>query len=560
MRGRTDAPRKSELRSRAEKQLKERESADPRARVEEADITRLLHELRVHQVELEMQNEELQSARQDRERELLRYTELFDFAPIGYFALAGDGTIRELNLAGARLLGQVRERIIGGQFRCFFLEGQRKILAQFLSRAAAADPDEPSSTCELTLVLEGGVRREVRLTATSLKGEAPGVLCAVEDITDRRHAEDALRDEIQHRDTFLATLSHELRNPLAPIVSSLYILERAVPGEEQAARARDTLGRQVAHLSSLLNDLLDITRVTRNRITLRKERLDLNEIIRGVVEDNRSSFEKAAVDLQFTPAPRPVYVLADRTRISQAVGNLLQNAAKFSLPRGKARVSVGLQNNRAVIRIADDGTGMTTDTLAHLFQPFTQAGQALDRSKGGLGLGLALAKGLIELHGGTITAHSDGLGRGSEFVIRLAEAQEAEPKAVVAPMPAPASAQKRILIIEDNVDAAETLKDALTLGNHEVAVAYNGPDGIAEARSFKPDVVLCDIGLPGMDGYEVARFFRTEKLFAQVFLVALSGYAQPEDLLRAKVAGFDRHVAKPANLDKLEEMLSQIPA
>jgi two-component system CheB/CheR fusion protein len=250
---------------------------------------------------------------------------------------------------------------------------------------------------------------------------------------------------------------------------------------------------------------------------------------------------------------------ADRNRLAQVIGNLLQNAAKFTGRGGETRITIRADatEKRAVIQVVDTGVGMAPDMVSRLFQPFSQADATLDRSKGGLGLGLALAKGLVELHGGTITAASAGLGQGAEFVVRLPLATEE----ALAPRSGEdtARARRRVLIIEDNVDAADSLRDVLAFGEHEVEVAYNGPQGIAKAQEFLPEVVLCDIGLPGMDGYEVARAFQAENALRGVFLVALTGYVLPEDLERAQAAGFKRHLAKPPSLEKLMEILAEVP-
>jgi PAS domain S-box-containing protein len=385
------------------------------------------------------------------------------------------------------------------------------------------------------------------------------------DIIERAQNEEALRsanaqlsEADRRKNEFLAVLSHELRNPLAPIANSLYVLEHAPAGGEQANRAKQVIGRQVGQLTSLVNDLLDVTRITRNKIQLQKERLELCEVVRRTAEDNRSLFERAEVRLELAPAPRVVPVIADRTRVSQIVGNLLQNAAKFTLKGGCTRVSVAVEANAAVLRVTDDGVGMAGETLAGLFQPFIQADHTLDRSKGGLGLGLALVKGLVELHGGGVSAHSDGLGKGTEFVVRLPLDTGAalEPATI---RNHEATIRRRILIIEDNVDAAESLRAALELNLHEVVMAHDGPEGLAKARAFKPEVVLCDIGLPKMDGFEVARAFRADERLKGAFLVALSGYALPEDLQRAAEAGFQHHLAKPPSMEMLAHLLGNLP-
>jgi two-component system CheB/CheR fusion protein len=372
-----------------------------------------------------------------------------------------------------------------------------------------------------------------------------------------QQANTGLAEADLRKNEFLPTLSHELRNPIAPITNSLYILDRAPPTGEQASRARQVIARQVAQLSHLVNDLLDVTRITRNKIHLSKERLDLSEVVRRAIEDNRSLFDDADVRLELVPAPRPVHVLADRTRVAQIIGNLLQNAAKFTHKGGCTRVFLAVEGSEAAIRVVDDGVGIAPDILARLFQPFMQADHTLDRSKGGLGLGLALVKGLVELHGGGISARSEGPGRGAEFLVRLPLDTGEASSSAAAPSPR-ARARRHILIIEDNVDAADSLRDALELGGHEIEVANNGPDGLAKARATMPEVVLCDIGLPGMDGYDVARTLRSDAAFKTTHLVALSGYALPEDLQRASAAGFERHLAKPPSIEKLEELLDSL--
>jgi two-component system CheB/CheR fusion protein len=362
----------------------------------------------------------------------------------------------------------------------------------------------------------------------------------------------------RRKNEFLAVLSHELRNPLAPIKNSLYILDRVAPGGEQARRALGVIDRQATQLSNLVNDLLDVTRITRNKIRLQKQRLDLNELVRRAVEDNRSFFERSDVRLSCDLAATPVLVNADGTRVAQMVGNLLQNAAKFTSRGGHAHISLAAEAGEAVIRVVDNGVGMAPDTVARLFQPFMQAEQSLDRSKGGLGLGLSLVKGLAELHGGSIQAQSDGLGKGAAFAVRLPLDEGSVPERLVL-RPSGPRICRRVLIIEDNLDAAESLREALELGAHEVEVAYSGPEGLEKVRALQPDVVFCDIGLPGMDGYDVARAVRQDPALQSTFLVALSGYALPEDIERAAQAGFQHHLAKPPSVNALERVLSELP-
>jgi PAS domain S-box-containing protein len=399
------------------------------------------------------------------------------------------------------------------------------------------------------------------------QGEIDGLIGYFKNVTERKRAEQELeaanqqlREQDLHKNQFLAILSHELRNPLAPIRNSLYILDHAPSGGQQSQHARDVIGRQIGQLTRLVDDLLDVTRVSRNKIQLQRRSLELNDLVGRAVDDHRSLFEGKAVTVEATFAPERLPMRGDVERLAQVVGNLLQNAAKFTPAGGRVRVSTASAPSkaRAILRVLDTGVGIEPELLRHLFQPFIQAEATLDRSQAGLGLGLALVKGLVEMHGGEVHAHSDGAGQGAEFVVEfpLDQAAGAEPSTSPA---GPEGRSRRVLVIEDNRDAADSLREVLEFGAHIVEVAYNGPDGLHRARTFKPEIVLCDIGLPGMDGYEVARAFRADPALKGVFLVALSGYAQPEDLQRAREAGFDKHLAKPSSLEKLEELLAHAP-
>jgi PAS domain S-box-containing protein len=410
---------------------------------------------------------------------------------------------------------------------------------------------------EHRIVVSGDIKwvREV----AHLEFDSGGTLCGgfgtVQDITDRKMMEQALADASRRKDEFLAVLSHELRNPLAPVRNSLYVLARAEPGGEQARRMQAIIERQVSHLTRLVDDLLDVTRISRGKIQLQRARIELGELVRRTVEDHRSTFTANGIRLEGRVASSPMWLSADGTRIAQVVGNLLGNAAKFTPRGGRVDLSLEQEGANAVLRVRDSGAGITNEMLERLFEPFMQADRTLDRARGGLGLGLALVKGLAELHGGSVTATSEGPGRGAEFVVRLPLSPATEK--AVANGETGRVAPRRVLIIEDNIDAAGSLKEALELDGHEVEVAYDGPEGLTKARAFQPEVVLCDIGLPGMDGYEVARAFRADDALAGAFLVALTGYALPEDLQRAEDAGFERHLAKPPTFEKLSELLEE---
>jgi two-component system CheB/CheR fusion protein len=382
---------------------------------------------------------------------------------------------------------------------------------------------------------------------------------AIEDEHRRALAEESLaRSEAQLREAderksqFLAMLSHELRNPLTPIKNSLHILNRVTPNSEQSLRAKAVIERQVDQLARLVDDLLDVTRLTRGKFRLESARLDLVDAVRRTAEDHKPLLASAGIDFEVELSANPLWIHADAARLVQVVGNLLSNAAKFTPKGGKVTLSVRKASAEfATLCVRDTGVGIAKELLPRLFEPFMQAENTLDRSKGGLGLGLALVKGVVEMHGGTVEPHSEGPGCGAEFIIRLPmetgpHTLLADGKVALAP-----HQSRRVLVIEDNVDAAISLRDVLVLCGHEVEMACDGHAGMEKARVFRPEVVICDIGLPRMDGYEVAKAMRADADLYPIRLVALSGYAQPEDLQRSLAAGFDAHLAKPASAEAI---------
>jgi len=372
-------------------------------------------------------------------------------------------------------------------------------------------------------------------------------------VQELQEAERQLRDADRRKDEFLGVLSHELRNPLAPIRNAIFVLGRVEPASDQAMRARSVIERQVTHLARIVDDLLDVTRVSSGKVQLRTEPVELGDAVRRSTEDYRTSFARAGLDLAVTTPAEAIWTNADPTRIAQAVGNLLANALKFTPSGGRVDVGLGRDAGVAAITVADTGMGIPPEMLGCIFEPFTQADRTLDRSRGGLGLGLTLVRGLVEAHGGSVAVASEGAGRGATFTIRLpvTAAPAAAPRdPSVDGTPGP----RRVLLVEDNADAAESLRDAISLLGHDVHVGRSGPEGIAIAREIRPDVVLCDIGLPGADGYEVARALRS--LLPHVLLVAMTGYGTPDDKQRAKEAGFAHHVTKPPRLAELVRLLA----
>lgn len=377
----------------------------------------------------------------------------------------------------------------------------------------------------------------------------------------RKHA-DALADADRRKNEFLGLLAHELRNPMASISSSLYLLARTGADSEPAKRAQAIIDRQTRQLTRLVDDLLDIARISSGKVRLQRERLDLTQLVRECVEDYRLALgeQDRALELELPDETVPFY--GDRARLGQVLSNLMDNAIKFTNAGQRISVSLRVHANPGdvCLSVSDNGIGIEPGLLPQLFEPFSQAESSLARSRGGLGLGLALVKGLVDLHGGTLDVHSAGPGKGAEFKVYLpriddpASPEESRPATMP---PGSSSAQpRRILIVEDNVDAADSLRDALRCAGHEVHLAYSALDALPVARSVRPDVIFCDIGLPTMDGYEFARRVRQVPELQSVFLVAMTGYASVTDKERAAEAGFDRHLAKPASIDLLNEILA----
>jgi len=390
------------------------------------------------------------------------------------------------------------------------------------------------------------------------------------DVTDSKKSEmdiqalvEKLQKADQNKNKFLSMLSHELRNPLASIMMSLSLLDHIEPGSEKSKNTLEIMKHQAAQLSCLLDDLLEITCINSNKIQLEKERMDLNVLIHHVIEDNRAQFTINGVELETELAPDPLFLEADPVRLTQVLSNLLHNAAKFTAKGEKTLVKVekDKEQNEVVISVCDTGKGIPPELQSDLFQPFVQLDNSLPLSHGGLGLGLFVVKEMVELHGGSVSAFSEGLGKGSRFSIRLPLLYETDSKDEEVPLMAePVSCARRILVIDDNANLNKVMGELLKLLGHEVMSASSGSDGIEKAKGFYPEIILCDIGMPGMDGYEVAKNIRNDQELKGVFLIALSGYAQPDDLERSKAAGFDRHLAKPVDLVTLENIIKEAPA
>ncbi len=452
--------------------------------------------------------------------------------------IARDGTVLYANEAATRFLGTTPGSDVSGR------------LAELVARA-----------------IEGGGRVRAELEqggtvfATNLVATGDEVNLYAQDVTARKAAEDALREanerlrELDRRkDEFLAMLSHELRNPLAPIRNAIAILEHATPAGTQATRAKAVIRRQVDHMARLVGDLLDVARIARGKIEIEPGPMDLVALVQRSAEDHRALMYERGVSLSVELPGQPAWVHGDATRLTQVVGNLLQNAAKFTEHGGRVAIGVEAADGVATVRVRDTGVGMAPELLGQIFEPFVQADRSLARSQGGLGLGLALVKGIVQMHGGEVHAESEGPGRGATFVVRLPTVVPERPSEERSAGPVLAEG-RRILVVDDNKDGAESLSAMLGIIGYQVEVAFDGPSALEKARAYEPEVVLCDLGLPGMSGYEVARRLRALRPNG-LRLIAVSGYAAPEDVDASRKAGFDAHLAKPPDLDALAALIA----
>jgi two-component system CheB/CheR fusion protein len=377
------------------------------------------------------------------------------------------------------------------------------------------------------------------------------------DVSERKLAEEALRQADRAKDDFLATLGHELRNPLAPLKNAVELLHQG----EDSAWCRKVIERQVQQLARLIDDLLDVSRIARDKLELRRETLDVSDVVQRAVEATRPLLQSRGQRLIVTPASEPSFVIGDLVRLTQVLTNLLTNAAKFTESGGTIRLGAVREGEIVRISVADTGIGIAKDDLARVFDKYFQSSRRGDRAVGGLGIGLALVRRLVELHGGSVEARSDGLGKGSEFIVRLATVEQpraSEPQRLGALAAAPA-ARRRVLIVDDDVDSADSLGHLVTLLGHEAAVAYDGPSALERARVFAADLVLLDLSMPGLDGIEVCRRLRSSAASPGVRYVAMTGWGGAADRARTAAAGFDVHLVKPLDLDALARLLDGRP-
>ena len=509
-------------------------------------VTRDLTERRAH--------EERVRASEERFRMLVEGVR--DYA---IFMLDPQGRVVSWNAGAQRIKGYQPEEIIGQHFSVFYppeaLERGWPEYELSVARKDGRFEDEGWRVRKDKSLFWANV------VVTPLHGD-DGVLRGyskvTRDMTERKHVE-ALEEGRRQMSEFLAMLGHELRNPLAPIRNAVHVMARKKLDPTASEWCRDVIDRQVSQLARLVDDLLDVTRITSGKIIVHKAPIDLNAAVERAIESTRPMIDARRHTLKVALADEPVIVEGDMVRLSQAILNLLNNAAKYTPEGGVISCTVKRESRNALVSVRDNGVGIPRDLLPKIFELFVQGDRSLDRSEGGLGVGLTLVDRLVRLHGGTVHAESGGPGMGSEFIVRLPLAAQTVPAGDQETLKAPEALEsaRRVLVVEDNRDAADTLAAAVRSWGHVVQVAYDGMSALDSARDFRPDVALLDIGLPGLNGYQLADRLKAQFGDDDILLIAVSGYAQEEDLERSLNAGIARHFAKPVDLELLRELLAR---
>jgi PAS domain S-box-containing protein len=463
-----------------------------------------------------------------------------------------DGIITSWNAGAEHLFGYATPEVMGRPITMLVPPDSPDELPAAVGRLKRGEKVEPYETVR---VRKDGRRVDVSVRLSPLRGgggEVVGVSSVARDISERKRLEEelqrtvnALAEADRRKDEFLATLAHELRNPLAPVRNAVQLMRLQGLSDTQWEWARDVIERQVRQLSRLVDDLLDISRISRGKVQLRKEVVNVAAVVRRAVETSRPLIDERDHELTVSVPAEPVFLEADPTRLEQVLANLLNNAAKYTEPGGRIGLTAQREGGSVAVQVRDTGIGIAPDVLPRVFDLFVQAEPGKDRAKGGLGIGLSVVRNLVEMHGGGVTAHSGGQGQGSEFVVRLpalAEEQNGRAGPAASDEPPAAGPARRILVVDDNVDAAESLARLLGLGGHEVRVAHEGEAALAAVQAGAPDIVFLDIGLPGRDGHEVAGQIRRRPGGNKILLVALTGWGAEEDRRRTKEAGFDHHL------------------
>ena len=473
------------------------------------------------------------------------------------------GIITDVNKQMEALTGSTRDELIGAPFKDFFTDPERAEAAikMVLGEGKVTD-------YELTARARGGKETVVSYNATTFHDrdrKLRGVFAAARDVTERKRYEQSLQEADRRKNEFLAMLAHELRNPLAPMRNALQIMRLTAnqdaqrPQEDAIQTATAMMERQVGQMVRLVDDLLDVSRISRGTIELRRVRVELASAIHHAVEAARPQYMAMDHTLTVILPPRPIFLHADMTRLAQVLGNLLNNACKYTPHHGQMCLEVERDGKHAMIRLRDNGIGIAADKLPRIFDMFVQIDTSLERSVSGLGIGLTLVKSLVELHDGTVEAHSGGLSQGSEFKVRLPILEEMpEPPRLPTPGQQKPATTLRILVVDDNRDSARSLSKLMNLIGHKTQIAYDGLEAVEAAGTFRPEVILLDIGLPKLNGYQACYKIREQPWSKNILIVALTGWGQDEDRLKSKEAGFDGHLVKPVDVTVLENLLNDL--
>jgi PAS domain S-box-containing protein len=499
---------------------------------------------------------ELEHAAQALRESERRFRRAMVDSPLPMMLHAEDGEILAVSDTLVAATGYARDRIvrIDDWLRLAHGEDAAAVREQIRQDFASEKQPEP---CELLVRSRSGAVRQWLFHVSAPQRLSDGrryFIAVAVDVTELRAAQRALEESGRQKDNFLAMLGHELRNPLATIRHVTELLGMQAPDDHHLARLREVLDRQTLQMARLIDGLLDVSRIVRGKLRLEREPLDLVRVLADVLEDHRADIEAAGLELCSVMMEPRFYVHADATRLAQVFGNLLGNAIKFGGPQGRITVTAYREGDDACVSVRDTGVGIEPAMQAHIFEPFQQAPQSLERSAGGLGLGLSLVKGIIDLHRGRVAVHSDGPGTGATFTVALPLVDAPPASAPARPHEVPEALA--ILIVEDNEDTAGLLGELLRARGHRAMIAYTGAAGLALARQERPDVILCDLGLPEINGYGVARAIRSDPALAHIWLVALSGYGQQKDREHSHEAGFDAHLTKPVGLAAIDEALA----
>jgi PAS domain S-box-containing protein len=467
-----------------------------------------------------------------------------------------DGVISSWNPAAERMFGYTAEEAIGQPITMIIPEDRRDEEQQIIG---AIRRGERVDHMEVVRVGKDGRQIELSLTVSPIRDDAGQIVGAskiARDISERRRVIAALRDADRRKDEFLATLAHELRNPLAPISSAIEILKVARDDPETSANALAIMDRQVSQMVRLVDDLLDVARISTGKVEIRKRRIDLAAAVKNAIETSLPLIDRAGQTLRVQEPPEPIYVDGDKTRLAQVFANLLNNSSKYS-DRGQAiELRISKRDGLAVVTIKDSGIGIPAEALPRVFDMFSQADRSIGRSQGGLGIGLFLVRRVVDMHGGAVEARSDGPGCGSEFTVRLPTVESKEIETSADEDTAIPAAKKRVLVVDDNEDGAEALATHLRIKGHDVRAAFDGAEAVAAAEAFRPDVMFIDLGMPTLDGHEAAKQIRSRPWGRKVLLVALTGWGQTEDRKRSHQAGFDHHIVKPADPEVIARLIN----